>query len=255
MCIGDLIWLGFIQGLTEFFPVSSTAHIALVSSWLGINMSSVPFMSAVSQLGPMMALVVYALSNHWISPKVTGCTYQRTFMLLIVGSIPLGIIGLVASSWIGSLYNLYLIAGSLFVFSGIMLVVEYYSKKNRPLLTFTVFDGLFIGLAQVLALMPGVSRLGATLVMALLLGFTRRVSLRFCLLLGIPAIAGTGLFQIVQGTRQVPWSYIATSTAISFAISYSIISFAVSLFEERGLKPFVVYRMVVAAILLLVLMK
>src|SRR4051794_21748330 len=189
--------LGLVQGLTEFIPVSSTAHLRIVPALLGQPDAGTAY-TAVIQLGTLAAVLAYFSKDLLQLPAAmirdSGSFEGRLPWLLAVGTLPIVILGLTLKKHIeGDLRSLYVIATALIVVGIVMALIDHYTSGRdsyRPLSAITLTDALLVGFAQSLALVPGVSRSGATMCMILLLGFTRSDSARFSFLLSIPAIAG-----------------------------------------------------------------
>jgi undecaprenyl-diphosphatase len=187
--------LGLIQGLTEFIPVSSTAHLRIAPALLDQPDPGAAF-SAVIQLGTLLAVVIYFARDLFIDmPRAMfrdrSSQNARMPIYLAVGTVPIVVLGLAGKDFItGSARSLYVVAGALVAVALVMIAVERFRRPERGIETLRLFDVVAIGVAQSLALCPGVSRSGATIVCALLLGFRRSDAARFSFLLGIPAIAG-----------------------------------------------------------------
>ena len=252
--------LGLVQGLTEFIPVSSTAHLRVVPALLGQPDPGAAY-TAVIQLGTLVAVLAYfakdlaALPSAMISDR--GSFEGRLPWLLAVGTVPIVIAGLLLKKHIeGDLRSLYVIATALIVVGIGMAVIDHYTSgrgAHRPLASITITDALFVGLAQTLALVPGVSRSGATICMILLLGFTRTDAARFSFLLSIPAIAGAGIFEARDAFRQLGSSAIpaiAVGTTVAAVTGYASIAWLIKFLGSNNLIGFAVYRVACGAALL-----
>src|SRR6185295_16478283 len=201
MALWFAAFLGVVQGLTEFIPVSSTAHLRLASPLTGQPDPGADF-TAVIQLGTLLAVLAYFAKDLAALPaamvRAPSSPEGRLPWLIAVGTVPIVIAGLVLKKHIeGDLRSLYVVATALIVVGVAMVVIERYTSGDdrRALATLTYRDAILIGLAQTLALVPGVSRSGATICMALLLGFARGDAARFSFLLSIPAVAGAGILE------------------------------------------------------------
>jgi undecaprenyl-diphosphatase len=251
--------LGLIQGLTEFIPVSSTAHVRVVPALLGQPDPGAAY-TAVIQLGTLVAVLAYFAKDLAALPgamlRDTGSFEARLPWLLAVGTVPIVIAGLLLKKHIeGDLRSLYVIAAALIVVGIIMAVIDHYAgdRGNRPLASITMKDALLVGLAQTLALVPGVSRSGATICMILLLGFSRSDSARFSFLLSIPAIAGAGIFEAREAFRQLGSSAIpalAVGTTVAAITGYASIAWLIRFLGSNNLIGFAVYRVAAGAALL-----
>jgi len=252
--------LGLVQGLTEFIPVSSTAHLRIAPAVLGQPDPGAAF-TAVLQLGTLAAVLAYfardlvalviALVKDPTSPE------GRLPLLLAVGTVPIVIVGLLLKKQIETdLRSLYVIAGALIAVGLAMAVIDRYAAgrgAHRPLAAITYTDAILVGLAQTLALVPGVSRSGATICMTLLLGFSRSDSARFSFLLSIPAVAGAGIFEARSafhglGASAVPALVVGLTTA---AVSgYLSIAWLIQWLGSHDLIGFAIYRVVAGLALL-----
>jgi len=252
--------MGLIQGLTEFIPVSSTAHLRIVPSLLGQPDPGAAY-TAVIQLGTLLAVLAYFAKDLVHLPaamfKDPSSSDGRLPWLLAAGTVPIVILGLSFKKHIeGDLRSLYVIAGALIAVGIIMVIVDRIANgrtEHRPLAGITLTDALIVGLAQSLALVPGVSRSGATICMALLLGFSRTDSARFSFLLSIPAIAGAGIFEAreafrVLGRDALP--ALAVGTGVAAVSGYVAIAWLIKWLGSHDLIGFAIYRIVAGLALL-----
>lgn len=243
--------LGVIQGLTEFIPVSSTAHLRVASPLFGQPDPGADF-TAVIQLGTLLAVLAYFARDLIALPAAllrAPCSPDGRLPLLIaVGTVPIVIAGLVLRKYIeGDLRSLYVVASALIVIGIAMIVIERYTegRGGRELAGLGYLDAILIGLAQTLALVPGVSRSGATICMALLLGFARSDAARFSFLLSIPAIAGAGIFEargafVRLGPSAIP--ALAIGTAMAAVVGYASIAWFLRWLGSHQLTGFAIYR-------------
>ncbi len=246
--------LGLVQGLTEFIPVSSTAHLRIVPSLFGQPDPGAAY-TAVIQLGTLVAVLAYFAKDLVHIPMAMvrdpSSPDGRLPWLLAAGTVPIVICGLAFKKHIeGDLRSLYVIAGALIAVGIIMVVIDRIANgrtEHRPFAAITLTDALIVGLAQSLALVPGVSRSGATICMALLLGFSRSDSARFSFLLSIPAIAGAGIFEAreafrVLGRDALP--ALAVGTGVAAVSGYMAIAWLIKWLGSHDLIGFAVYRIV-----------
>lgn len=253
--------LGVAQGLTEFIPVSSTAHLRVIPALFGIDDPGAPF-TAVLQLGTLVAVLAYFakdLVQLAVSMvKAPASPEGRLPFLLAIGTVPIVIAGLLLKKQIeGDRWrSLYVIATTLIVIGIVMIIIDRYTAgrdEHRPMSALTWQDALLVGLAQSLALVPGVSRSGATICMALCLGFARSDAARFSFLLSIPAIAGAGILEAkdafrLLGRDAMPAIAVGVTTA---AISgYISIAWLLKWLGSHDLIGFAIYRIVVGFALL-----
>jgi undecaprenyl-diphosphatase len=251
--------LGLIQGLTEFIPVSSTAHLRVTSALAGQQDAGAAY-TAVIQLGTLAAVLAYFAKDLAALPsamlRAPSSLDGRLPWLIAVGTVPIVVAGLVLKKHIeGDLRSLYVIAGALIAVGVAMATIDRYAggRDGRELEAITYGDAIAIGLAQTLALVPGVSRSGATICMALLLGFARSDAARFSFLLSIPAIAGAGILEarkafVELGADAVP--ALAVGTGVAAVVGYASIAWFLRWLGSHDLIGFAVYRIVAGVALL-----
>jgi len=250
--------LGLVQGLTEFIPVSSTAHLRILPEAVGQPDPGAAF-SAVIQLGTLLAVLVYFARDLFITmPKAMltdrSSAEAKLPLLIALGSVPIVIAGLSLKNLItGDARSLYVVAIALAVVGAGFFVVERIGKQERGMLSLTWMDGMLIGLAQTLALVPGVSRSGATIACALILGLRRTDAARFSFLLGIPAIAGAGIFELrdaLDTTGGSGWLPLVIGTTVAAISGYATIAWLLRFLSRKSLAPFGAYRIVLGILLL-----
>jgi len=262
----EAIILGITQGLTEFLPISSTAHLRIVPAFAGWEDPGAAF-TAVTQLGTMAAVLLYfredllRISRAWLrslrDPAVRHELDARMGWYIVIGTIPIGIFGLIFKDQIeNGARDLYLIGSTLIVLGLLLLVAERVAKHDRPLERITTRDGIAIGFAQALALVPGVSRSGATLTAGLFLGFDRPSAARFSFLLSVPAVVLSGLFELASilgggdENDHVGLGALAIATLLAFVVGYASIAFLLRFLVRHTTIVFVVYRVALGAIVL-----
>lgn len=252
--------LGIVQGLTEFIPISSTAHLRIVPALFGMEDPGAEY-TAVIQLGTLLAVLAYFARDLAAIPQAmfrdAGSFESRLPWLLALGTLPIVIAGLLLKKQIeGDLRSLYVIATALIVVGIAMAVIDKLAAGNpntRPLAEITYRDALIVGLAQTLALVPGVSRSGSTICMLLLLHYTRSDAARFSFLLSIPAIAGAGLFEAKDaigklGRDAIPAIGIGMTTAA--ITGYISIAWLIKWLGSHDLIGFAIYRIIAGLALL-----
>jgi undecaprenyl-diphosphatase len=266
MSLIEAIVLGIVQGLTEFLPISSTGHLRIVPALVGWDDPGSAF-TAVIQLGTTVAVLIYFRDDLWrIAKAWLGSLRQPTDerrsvdahlgWFIVIGTIPIGIFGLAFKHQIEhGARSLYLIGASLIVFGLVMLAADRAARQERPIEAMTPRDGLFIGAAQALALIPGVSRSGATISAGLFRGLERGAAARYSFLLSTPAIVLAALFElkgIVDGSEKTSASTadLVVSTLFAFVVGYWSISFLLRYVTRHGLGPFVYYRLGLGALVL-----
>ncbi|MEK6438535.1 undecaprenyl-diphosphate phosphatase [Pseudonocardia sp. T1-2H] len=257
----EVVILGLVQGLTEFLPVSSSGHLRIVSGLFFGNDPGAAF-TAVSQLGTELAVLIYFAKDIWgliatwvrgfRDPEVRATPEYRMAWLVIIGTIPIGVLGVLFQNSIETVArNLWLIATTLIVFGVLLGLAERYGKQERPVEELTVMDGIVLGFAQALALIPGVSRSGGTITAGLFIGLTRPAAVRYSFLLAIPAVVSAGVFQlkdVTAGDTTVPQMVVAT--VIAFVVGYAVIAWLLKFVERNSVYVFVAYRIALGTALL-----
>jgi undecaprenyl-diphosphatase len=251
--------LGLVQGLTEYIPVSSTAHLRVVSALARQGDAGAAY-TAVIQLGTLLAVLAYFAKDLIALPaamvRAPSSPEGRLPWLIALATVPIVIVGLALKKHIeGDLRSLYVIAGALIVVGIVMAVIDQHAagREGRPLSTITMRDALLIGLAQTLALVPGVSRSGATICMALLLGFTRSDSARFSFLLSIPAVAGAGILEARTAFAELgrdALPALAVGTGVAAVVGYASIAWFLRWLGSHELIGFAIYRIAAGLALL-----
>ncbi len=256
------IVLGIVQGLTEFLPVSSSGHLRVVPAFFGWEDPGAAF-TAVTQIGTMLAVLVYfrkdllRIATTWTKslrdPELRQDIDARMGWYILLGTIPISIFGLAFSDQIESgARDLYLIGIALILFSFVMLAAERFAKREREIDQLTRRDGIVIGFAQAIALIPGISRSGATISAGLFLGLARPAAARYSFLLSIPAVVLSGLFQLRNigegGGAGVGATAIAT--VIAFVVGYASIAFLLKFLVNNTISVFVLYRLALGVLVL-----
>lgn len=257
---GEAAFLGLIQGLTEFLPVSSSAHLRIIGPLLPSGGDPGAAFTAITQIGTEAAVLLYfrrdlaRIARAWWGSMVTRSPARsaaesadaRMGWLILIGTLPIAVLGLLFKDAIEtSLRNLYITATMLIVFALILAMADRWGAKQRPLTTLTWTHGLLFGLAQALALIPGVSRSGGTITAGLLMGYTREAAARYSFLLAIPAVLASGAYQLMRSWQigsPVPPGPTAMATLIAFVVGYGVIVAFLKLVSARSYMPFVVYR-------------
>jgi undecaprenyl-diphosphatase len=262
----EALVLGIVQGLTEFLPISSSAHQSIVGQFFGGQDVGAAF-TAVTQLGTEAAVILYFRHDIWrilrswfgsLAGRVPrNDPDARMGWLVILGSIPIVLLGLLFQNAIDSaLRNLWITAAMLAGFGVVIGVADRLARNVRPLESLTWGHGVLFGLAQSLALVPGVSRSGATISAGLALGYTREAAAKYSFLLAIPAVVGSGLFKLADiSADPVPpaWGPVLLATVVSFVIGYVVIAWLLRYISTHNFLPFVVYRIVLAVVVALLL--
>jgi undecaprenyl-diphosphatase len=261
----EVLVLGTVQGLTEFLPISSSAHLRIVSEVFFGRDAGAAF-TAVTQLGTEAAVLVYfardigRLTVTWfrghVNRAVRATPDYRLAWLVIIGTIPIGVLGYLFEDEIQTAArNLWLIATTLVVFGLLLGLAELLGRQRIEVHQMKVPDGVLLGLAQALALIPGVSRSGGTVTAGLFLGFTRPAAVRYSFLLAIPAVVASGIFQIPDVLAGDGPSVVqmAVATLIAFGIGFASIAWLLRYVERHSVYVFVWYRVALGGVLFLAL--
>ena len=284
MTILQAIVLGLVQGLTEFIPVSSTAHLVFAARVLdlygGANKTlqaeQTTATIAVIQLGTLLAVLIYFsrdiinilrafISDHLAllrgqkepgRPKLSRDAWLG--WLVIIGSLPVGTLGLALKKIIEGPFtkNLWVIATMMIVVGALLMIAELVGKRERGMDQLRVSDALAVGSAQVLALIPGSSRSGSTIMAGLFSGLTRETAARFSFLLSIPAIAASGLLELKEAVTKLPagsYGSLAVATVVSGVVGYASIWFLLRYLRTHSTSIFIVYRVIVGIAILVAL--
>lgn len=265
----DAIILGIVQGLTEFLPISSSAHLRIIGEVLPSAEDPGATFTAITQIGTELAVLVYfwkrivRIVGQWFR-SLTGAVPRndpdaRMGWIVIIGTIPIGVLGFLFQDVIRDTFrNLWLVAIVLIVFGLLLGAADALGRRTREESDLTYRDGLLLGLAQSLALIPGVSRSGATTTMGLALGFTRTAAAEVAFLLAVPAVFGSGLYELIHAIRE-PGSAVftgvetAVATGIAFVVGLAVIAFLMQYLKRGSFLPFVIYRVVLGIVLIILL--
>jgi undecaprenyl-diphosphatase len=255
------IVLGVVQGLTEFLPISSSGHLRIVPALFGWDDPGAAF-TAVIQLGTMAAVLLYFRADLWrIATAWLRSLRDRSMRddldarmgwYIILGTIPIAVLGLAFKDPIETKFrNLELIGTTLIVFGFVMLAAEAVSRRDRPLREITRRDGFLIGCAQALALVPGVSRSGATISAGLFLNFDRAAAARYSFLLSVPAVVLSGLFELRHaGEGNLPIGATIIATLLAFVTGYASIALLLTYLARHTIGVFVAYRVVLGVMVI-----
>ncbi len=281
MTILQAIFLGLVQGLTEFIPVSSTAHLVfaarLVNLYGGadktLQAEQTTATIAVIQLGTLLAVLIYftrdivnivrafvtdhlamlRARNEAVRPKLSPDAWLG--WLVIIGSLPVGTVGLLLKKQIEGPFtkNLWVIATMMIVVGILLMIAELVGKRDHAMDQLRVRDALAVGSAQVLALLPGSSRSGSTIMGGLFAGQTRETAARFSFLLSIPAIAASGLLELNEAIEKLPagsYGALIVATVVSGVVGYASIWFLLRYLKTHSTGVFIVYRVIVGGLIL-----
>ncbi|GFE20372.1 undecaprenyl-diphosphate phosphatase [Streptomyces nigrescens] len=257
--------LGLVQGLTEFLPISSSAHLRLTAAFAGWQDPGAAF-TAITQIGTEAAVIIYfrkdigriisTWSRSLFNRELRHGHDAQMGWLVIVGSIPIGVLGITLKDAIeGPFRDLRLIATTLIVMGVVLGIADRLAardetggrhraaKQRKTLTDLSVKDGLLYGVCQAMALIPGVSRSGATISGGLLMGYTRESAARYSFLLAIPAVLASGVYELKDaGEGHVSWGPTVFATVIAFVVGYAVIAWFMKFISNKSFMPFVIYR-------------
>jgi undecaprenyl-diphosphatase len=252
--------LGVIQGLTEFLPISSSAHLRIYPELFGWGDPGAAF-TAVIQIGTELAVLIYFRKDIWriatmwlrslVKPEYRGHLDARMGWFIIIGSLPIVILGVLLKDVIERDFrNLWIIGVTLIVGGIVLGIADRFGSTDKEIKQITLRDAVLMGGAQALALVPGVSRSGATLSMGRFLGYNREAATRYAFLLAIPAVVGAGLFELkdVPGENNpFGWGPTIVATIVSFVVGYAAIAWLLRYVTTKSYTPFVLYRVALGA--------
>ncbi|MGY1722297.1 undecaprenyl-diphosphate phosphatase [Blastococcus sp. SYSU DS0533] len=261
----EAVVLGLVQGLTEFLPISSSAHLRVVGEALGWGDPGAAF-TAITQIGTEAAVLLYFRHDIWriitawtasLGGGRKGDPDARMGWLIIVGSLPIVVLGLLFQDDIETTFrDLRIVATALILFSLVLWWADRVGAKRRELDQLTVPHGIGYGFAQAMALIPGVSRSGGTITAGLFLGYSRSAAARYSFLLAVPAVLGSGFFQVyevltgdVEG-RGISWGPTLLATVLAFGVGLTVIAWLLRYLDRGSFVPFVVYRIVLGLLIL-----
>ncbi|CAB4706996.1 unannotated protein [freshwater metagenome] len=269
----ETIFLGILQGLTEFLPISSSAHQRIAGEFFANAQDPGARFTAITQIGTELAVLIFFRGDikriiaAWFRQTLLRTTLPadeklqaRMGWLIIVGSLPIIVLGYLGQDIIANdLRSLWLIATVMIVFGIILGLADHFGKKERDLKQLNTTHGIYYGLAQSLALMPGVSRSGATIAMGRLLGYSREAALRYSFLLALPAVFGSGLYELKgalgdgAAVQIFTLSQTLIATCIAFVVGYAVIAWLLKFVTTKSFMSFIIYRILLGSTLLILL--
>ena len=269
----ESIFLGILQGLTEFLPISSSAHLRIAGEFFSKAQDPGARFTAITQIGTELAVLIFFRNDI---KKIVFAWFKQVVMrkestvdekplarmgwLITIGSIPVVVLGVLGKEIITNDFrSLWLIASVMIIFGLILGWADHYGKKVRNLDQLNAKHGILYGLAQSLALVPGVSRSGATIAMGRYLGYTREAALRYSFLLALPAVFGSGLYELkdafgpsaASNVFTLPETFVAT--AIAFVVGYAVIAWLLKYVTTKSFMPFIIYRILLGTTVLVLL--
>ncbi|MCD4549570.1 undecaprenyl-diphosphate phosphatase [Schaalia sp. lx-260] len=267
----DALIMGLVQGLTEFLPVSSSAHLRIVGELTGITDPGAGF-TAIIQIGTEAAVLIVfwkdiaRILSKWfralpIGPKENRVPATdpdvRMGWMIIVGSLPIGVLGLLLEDWIDTTFrNLWVSVFTLAFFAALLGLADRWAPRTRTLERMTWKDAVLYGFAQAMALIPGVSRSGGTITMGRALGYTREAAARYSFLLAMPAVFASGLYKVAKvftGGEHVDVAPTVGATLVAFLVGWIVIVWFLRLVSTQSYSVFVWYRLAIAAVLAILL--
>jgi undecaprenyl-diphosphatase len=263
----EALILGIVQGLTEFLPISSSAHLRIIGTFLPSGEDPGAAFTAITQIGTEAAVVVFfwrdivRIISQWfrsLAGRVPRSDPDaRMGWMIIIGSVPIVLLGLFFQDQIETVFrSLWIVAIMLIVFGILLGIADHVGAKRRKLGDLTYPHGVAFGFAQALALIPGVSRSGGTITMGLFLGYERAAAARYAFLLAIPAVFGSGFYQVFKSSGEPSFFSFGdtlAATGIAFVVALGVIAFFMNFISKRSFLPFVIYRILLGTALLIML--
>ena len=267
----EVIFLGLVQGLTEFLPISSSAHLRIVGEFLPNAKDPGAAFTAITQIGTELAVLIYfrreifSIVKNWFKFNILrkrnlnleARADNKMGWMIIIGSVPIFIFGFLFQDSIKTTFrSLTLVALMLILFGLILGFADYVGDNQKGSRDLKVKEALTLGFAQSLALVPGVSRSGATIAAGRLLGFNRSAATKFSFFLAVPAVLGSGLYQMYQVISD-PTSEVYSlgetfvATFIAFAVGYAVIAWLMKYISKNSFRPFVIYRLILGSAILI----
>lgn len=268
----EAIFLGIIQGLTEFLPISSSAHVRIFGEFFPNLGDPGATFTAIMQIGTEVAVLIYFRHDIWAIIKAStkallgkrhvkgSAAFQDSRMgaLIAIGSMPIFLLGYFGQDFIRDTFrSLWLISFTLIFFGILLGLLDHLGRRTKNLIDLEAKDGVLYGLAQSLALIPGVSRSGATIAMGRLLGYKRDAALRYSFLLAIPAVLGSGTYELLNSlsepTNKFTLGQTAAATFVAFLVGYAVIAWLMKFVQTKSFMPFVLYRIVLGLLVMALL--
>jgi undecaprenyl-diphosphatase len=263
----DAVVLGIVEGLTEFLPVSSTGHLTIAEKALGLDLAddAVTAYTAVIQMGAIAAVVVYFFRDIWriakawsvglVKPEYRGQLDHRMGWYVIVGSIPVGVAGLLFKDLItGDLRSLWVVAVALIAWSAVMWLAERAARQVRSEKDLGLVDAIVVGLTQVVSLVPGISRSGATISAGLFRGLDRVTATKLSFFLSIPALIGAGIFELPDAmSGDIGVGVALVGIVVAFVVAYASIAWLLKFVAGHPITWFIPYRLALGGLLIVLL--
>lgn len=269
----EALFLGLVQGLTEFLPISSSAHLRIIGEFLPSAQDPGAAFTAITQIGTELAVLIFfrveiaSIVRNFVRANILRSSSlskedqadNRLGWMIIVGSIPIFILGFLFQDSIKTTFrSLTLIAITLIVFALILGAADYFGSNAKAMKELSFRDALLLGLGQSLALIPGVSRSGMTIAVGRSLGYNRSAATKISFFLAIPAVLGSGVYQLYQ-TLSDPTTEVFSlaetfaATIVAFVVGYAVIAWLMRYISKASFRPFVIYRITLGSLLLIYL--
>jgi undecaprenyl-diphosphatase len=266
----EALFLGLVQGLTEFLPISSSAHLRIIGEFLPSAEDPGAAFTAITQIGTELAVLIFfrveiaSIVRNFVRANILRSSSlsreeradNRLGWMIIVGSIPIFIFGFLFQSSIKTTFrSLTLIAITLIAFALILGAADYFGSNAKAMKELRFRDAMLLGLGQSLALIPGVSRSGMTIAVGRTLGYNRSAATKISFFLAIPAVLGSGIYQLYQ-TLSDPTTEVFSlaetfaATVVAFLVGYAVIAWLMRFISKASFRPFVIYRIILGAMLL-----
>lgn len=269
----EAVFLGIVQGLTEFLPISSSAHVRIFGEFLPSAGDPGATFTAIMQIGTEIAVLLFFrkqllaivsgavkyLFGNRVDKFSDEFKNAKLGALILLGSIPIFVLGFLGQSFIRDNFrSLWLISFTLIGFGLLLGLLDHLGKKQKTLEDLNSKDGLIYGFAQSLALIPGVSRSGSTIAMGRLLGYKREAVLQYSFLLAVPAVLGSGFYELINSFSEPTNSFslieTAVATVVAFLVGYAVIAWLMKFVQTRSFMPFVIYRVCLGLLIIALLL-
>lgn len=266
----EALFLGLIQGLTEFLPISSSAHLRVIGEFLPNAKDPGATFTAITQIGTELAVLLFfrveiaSITKNWFRRSILrnrnltaeDLADNKMGWMIIIGSLPIFILGFLFQDTIRTTFRSLLLIGLTLVIFGLILgIADYIGQSDKGLKDLSIANVLLFGIGQSLALIPGVSRSGATIAIGRLMGFNRSAATKFSFLLAVPAVLGSGLYELYKSISEPSlrvFTFLETglATVVAFGVGYAVIAWLMKFVSTNSFKPFVIYRVILGSLIL-----
>ena len=266
----EALFLGLIQGLTEFLPISSSAHLRIIGEFLPNAKDPGATFTAITQIGTELAVLLFfrveiaSIIKNWFRRSILrnrnltaeDLADNKMGWMIIIGSLPIFMLGFLFQDTIRTTFRSLLLIGLTLVIFGLILgIADYIGQSDKGLKDLSIANVLLFGIGQSLALIPGVSRSGATIAIGRLMGFNRSAATKFSFLLAVPAVLGSGLYELYKSISEPSlrvFTFLETglATVVAFGVGYAVIAWLMKFVSTNSFKPFVIYRVILGSLIL-----